>query len=106
LVTFDAYTRSILWSSPAYTGVYKVTFYSAVVAGDSSKQQLFAFTLTVTDHRALQTATVVASTVPNYDYTIGTDVNYCYDAALFTATVGGCGNDNVYYKVSATPNAG
>jgi hypothetical protein len=66
LVTFDAYTRRIVWSSPAYTGVHKVTFNSAVVAGDLSKQQLFAFILTVTDHRALQTtATVVATTIPN-----------------------------------------
>jgi hypothetical protein len=65
LVTFDARTRNIAWSSPAYTGVHKVTFHSAVVAGDLSKQQLFVFTLTVTDYRALQTATVVASTIPN-----------------------------------------
>jgi hypothetical protein len=107
LVTFDSYTRSIAWSSPAYTGVHKVTFYSAVVAGDLSMQQLFAFTLNVTDHRALHTtATVVASTIPNRDYTISTYVNYDYHAPLFSATGGGCGNDNVYYKVSAIPNAG
>jgi hypothetical protein len=105
LVTYNAYTRSIAWSSPAYTGVHKVTFYSAVVAGDLSIQQLFAFTLTVTDHRALQTATVVATTIPNIDYTIDTTVNHFNLVTLFTTAGGGCGNDNVYYKLSATATA-
>jgi hypothetical protein len=47
----------------------------------------------------------VASTIPNIDYTLS-GANYLYVATVFTATGGGCGNDNVYYKLSITPNAG
>lgn len=63
--------------------------------------------ITVTANRALTVdpISVVAMPIPNVDYPIGTSGKHYLYTAVFTATGNNCGNDNIYYRLSITPNS-